>query len=207
MSKYKDPEISITKVYTKTGDKGKTALIGGKSVNKDDPRVEAYGDIEELNVLVGVILDNLKKHPKIASFLPLSDRLLSIQNELFNLGTMLASMGSKNFKDMPKVDSRDIEIIEKDIDNLNSSLERLKSFTLPGGNDVVLSIHLSRVVCRRVERRVFSAINEIDDSCSDALRYLNRLSDYLFVLGRFVSKEFGLKEHLWDPNNITSNQK
>jgi len=204
MSKYKNPKISITKVYTKTGDKGKTSLIGGELVDKDDSRVEAYGDIEELNVLIGLVLNNFKKHPNIASFSHLAHRLLSIQNELFNLGTMLASIGSKKYKDMPKIDNDDIKIIEEDIDELNENLEKLKSFTLPGGNETVLSIHLSRVVCRRAERRVFSAIDKVT-GCDDILKYLNRLSDYLFVLGRFASKEFNLEEQLWDPNDISSN--
>tara|TARA_Y100001934_G_scaffold204237_1_gene241089 strand:- start:122 stop:742 length:621 start_codon:yes stop_codon:yes gene_type:complete len=205
MSKYKEPNISITKVYTKTGDKGKTSLIGGESVSKHDSRVEAYGDIEELNVLIGLVVNNLKKHSKIASFANLIKRLVSIQNELFNLGTMLASIGSSGLENMPKIDSNDIEIIEQDIDRLNQNLEALKSFTLPGGDETVLSIHLSRVVCRRVERRV-SRLLEETSQCIDALKYLNRLSDYLFVLGRHVSKELDLEEQLWSPNQISSNQ-
>ena len=204
MSKYKNPKISITKVYTRTGDKGNTSLVGGELVRKDDSRVEAYGDIEELNVLIGLVLLSLKKHAKTPRFKDLEGRLISIQNELFNLGTMLASMGSAVSGNMPKVNIDDIKIIEHDIDELNKELPSLKSFTLPGGSETVLSIHLSRVVCRRVERRVCTLLEDYPGS-NDTLKYLNRLSDYLFVLGRFVSKELGMEEQLWNPNNITSN--
>ena len=204
MANYKNPKINITKVYTKAGDSGSTYLIGGISVSKDDIRVKGYGDIEELNVLIGVSLNNIKKHSKIVNYSYLTSRLMSIQNELFNLGTILASTGSELAKDMPQIEERDIKILENDIDRLNKFLDPLKSFILPSGDETVLSIHHSRVVCRRVERHVCSIMNEFPKFNNTSLKYLNRLSDYLFVLCRFVAKELKIKEELWKPNNITS---
>ena len=207
MSKYRNPKINITKVYTRNGDQGTTHLIGGEEVSKDDIRVRGYGDIEELNVLIGISINNMKKHAKISNYSYISDRLSSIQNELFNLGTILASTGKEVTSDLPQIENNDITILEHDIDKMNKELKSLESFTLPGGNQFILNIHHSRVVCRRAERHTTSIARQYPDFNLVALRYLNRLSDYFFVLGRYVSKYLDIKEELWDPNNITSNKK
>ena len=205
-NKYVNPKIKISKVYTKAGDRGKTDLIGGISVSKDDIRVTSYGEIDELNVLIGFCIFHLKNIKAIASKEYLLSRLISIQNELFNLGTVLASVGSDSLANSPKVDDEDIILLENDIDTMNKSLDSLESFILPGGNELSLHLHLARVVCRRAERSVVSVINKYKETDTKIIEYLNRLSDYLFVLGRSVSKSIGEEEELWNPNNISSNK-
>ena len=205
-NKYANPNIKISKVYTKVGDRGKTDLIGGISVSKDDIRVTSYGEIDELNVLIGFCIFHLKNIKAIASKEYLLSRLISIQNELFNLGTVLASVGSDSSANLPKVDDEDIILLENDIDTMNKSLDSLESFILPGGNELSLHLHLARVVCRRAERSVVSVINKYKETDTKIIEYLNRLSDYLFVLGRSVSKSIGEEEELWNPNNISSNK-
>ena len=205
-NKYVNPKIKISKVYTKAGDRGKTDLIGGISVSKDDIRVTSYGEIDELNVLIGFCIFHLKNIKNIASKEYILSRLISIQNELFNLGTVLASVGSDSLANLPKVDDEDIILLENDIDTMNKSLHSLESFILPGGNELSLHLHLARVVCRRSERSVVSVINKYKETDTKIIEYLNRLSDYLFVLGRSVSKSIGEEEELWNPNNISSNK-
>lgn len=207
MTKYREPKINISKVYTKSGDKGETHLIGGIKVSKDDMRVTAYGEVEELNVTIGFLLFYLKKYPKIDNSEYLFTRLSSIQNELFNLGTVLAAIGSELPSNSPKINDNDILILESDIDNMNSILKPLESFILPGGDELTLHIHYSRVVCRRTERSLTTVIKNYSDVDINILKYLNRLSDYLFVLGRWVSKYMNIEEKLWSPNNISSNKK
>ena len=204
-NKYKEPNIKISKVYTKAGDKGKTDLIGGTSVPKDDIRVVSYGEVDELNVLMGFCIFHLNNIKSLDETPYLLSRLISIQNELFNLGTVLASIGNQPLADLPKIDNEDIILLEKDIDVMNESLDSLDSFVLPGGNELTLYLHLSRVVCRRAERNVVSVANKYAETDTKIIKYLNRLSDYLFVLGRWVSKSIGEEEQLWSPNNITSN--
>ena len=205
-NKYENPNIRISKVYTKSGDKGKTDLIGGTSVPKDDIRVVSYGEIDELNVLIGFCAFHLKNIKSFDRKGYLLSRLISIQNELFNLGTVLASIGYDSSSNLPKIDRDDVLLLEKDIDTMNKSLDALNSFVLPGGNEIILHLHLSRVVCRRAERSVVSVVNEYKEEDTIIIEYLNRLSDYLFVLGRWISKATTEDEELWNPNNITSSK-
>ena len=204
MGKYKEPKISISKVYTKVGDEGFTHLIGGEKVPKDDIRVIAYGDIDELNVHIGICSNFLKNSPKSKDFSYFIERLVSIQNELFNLGTILAATGSKMSSDLPRVVEEDINNLEKDIDEMNKELKPLNSFTLPGGNEIILAFHQARVICRRSERNIVSVIRNYKNLDKFIFTYINRLSDYLFVLGRVVSDILECNEELWSPNNITS---
>ena len=204
MSKFKDPKINISKVYTKSGDKGKTHLIGGEKVSKDDIRVIAYGDVDELNVHIGICSNFLKNGPNSKDFSYFIERLTSIQNELFNLGTVLAATGSEMSADLPRVTEEDVDNLEQDIDKMNEALEPLDSFTLPGGSEVVLAFHQARVVCRRAERNIVAVISKYSNLDDLTLIYANRLSDYLFVLGRVVSSILSCDEELWSPNNITS---
>ena len=205
MSKYKEPKIRISKVYTKKGDDGSTYLIGGEQVSKNDIRVIAYGEIDELNVCVGVSANQLKNHSNPEEINYCIERLESIQNELFNLGTVLASAGSKLSEGLPSISENDILILESDIDKMNKELDSLESFILPGGNETILNIHLARVVCRRAERNVVTILEKYNN-LKFPLKYLNRLSDYLFVLARFISKKNNIQEELWNPNSITSSK-
>jgi cob(I)alamin adenosyltransferase len=204
MTDFKDPKINISKVYTKGGDKGYTYLIGGEKVSKDDIRVISYGEVDELNVCIGVCSNLLKNSPNSKDFTYFIERLTSIQNELFNLGTVLAATGSEMSADLPRVTQEDIHNLEQDIDKMNEALEPLDSFTLPGGNEVVLAFHQARVVCRRSERNIVTVINKFSKLDDLTLIYANRLSDYLFVLGREVSSILSCDEELWSSNNITS---
>ena len=204
MSKFRDPKINISKVYTKSGDRGKTLLIGGEKVSKDDIRVCAYGNIDELNVNIGICSNFLKNSPNSQNFTYFIERLTSIQNELFNLGTVLAATGSEMSADLPRVTQDDIKNLEENIDKMNEALEPLESFVLPGGGEIGLSFHQARVVCRRSERNIVEVMDKFTDLDESVLVYINRLSDYLFVLGRSVLNTLDINEELWSPNNITS---
>lgn len=180
------------KVYTKKGDKGETSLIGGIRVSKTHQRIEAYGTIDELNSFIGLIRDSSINKGK-------DEVLTDIQNKLFTVGSELASAPESKMK-IPHVEDADIELLEREIDEMDSSLEPLKNFILPGGDMTASYCHVSRCVCRRAERRVIelSAENEVDEKI---IRYLNRLSDYLFVLARYYTHLHGGDETLWKTRN------
>ena len=197
---FKDPNITINKVYTKTGDDGKTAVIGGQRLSKDDIRIDAYGDVDELNSIIGGIRSALSLHNPNDNKLDYIDcRLLQIQHELFNLGTMLATVDKTILEELPSINSENIKSLENDIDDITKILPKLKSFTLPGGSDVNVWFHLARTVCRRSERKTvtLSKKEDINEVC---IKYLNRLSDLLFVWSRYANKALKIDEVLWDPN-------
>ena len=189
--------IRINKVYTRTGDKGKTHLIGGIRAWKDDPRIGAYGTIDELNAVIGMCIELIKetKEPKLLS---LDKILISIQNELFNLGTQIGA--TKDMNNLPKLSKDAISKLENEIDRINSSLSDLSSFVLPGGNIINAQLHIARTVCRRAERQTVS-LSKISDVKDENIIYLNRLSDVFFVWSRWVSKILNSKENLWKPNH------
>ena len=177
------------KVYTKKGDKGKTQLLGGSIVDKDHVKLECYGTIDELNSFIGNIYDqDLKRFHK--------EILLNIQNQLFNIGSNISFDGEKNKIKLPNITSKNIEMLEKAIDKMEESLIMLKNFILPSGHPTTSKCHIARTVCRRAERNLvtLSKISEIDNL---HLQYLNRLSDYLFVLARTILKENNAKEIEW----------
>lgn len=177
------------KIYTKTGDKGETALLGGTRVPKNHIRIEAYGTVDELNSWIGHIKDEL---PKI-------DLLIDIQNYLFTIGSHLAMTPSKDVKmNLPSLDGEQIVKLEKQIDEMEQSLEPLKNFVLPGGDSTASKIHIARCVCRRAERMAVS-LAYAENTDEGIVTYLNRLSDYLFVLSRFVLKENNGDERIWNP--------
>jgi len=195
--KYKNPNITINKVYTRTGDKGKTMLVGGQKLFKDDLRVCSYGEIDELNSYIGTVRESIK-------LVDLSDNkvlddLKRIQNELFNIGNMLATASVDNTDEMPRIDKSHIETLEKNIDDYNKNLPTLNSFVLPGGSMQNAWIHIARSFCRRCERTVVTLYKQ-DDVHLNVIKYLNRLSDFLFVLGRWINHTQSVKENLWDPN-------
>ena len=179
------------KIYTKTGDKGQTSLIGGTRVPKHHLRIEAYGTVDELNSWIGLIRDQ-----------PIGDHtitmLIDVQDRLFTIGSLLASDPEKSRMKLPELVPSDVEQLEKEIDMMEEGLPELKSFVLPGGHSFVSYIHIARCVCRRCERLVTHLSEEASVNEIIAV-YLNRLSDYLFVLSRFVAQLLGVAETPWQP--------
>lgn len=187
--------VRITKVYTKTGDKGKTRLAGGQEVSKTDHRIEAYGTVDELNSVLGIVAEKLSHQKKLGS---LWEQVLRIQNELFNLGSQLSVLSEDRRENTPVVHLKDVERLEDEIDTMNAALPPLTSFILPGGGEIAAWLHLARTVCRRAEREVIRLSGEAALDGSE-IPYLNRLSDWLFVAARYVARETGKKETLWQP--------
>lgn len=179
------------KIYTKTGDKGQTSLLGGTRVPKHHIRIEAYGTVDELNSYIGLIRDqNIDQHS--------INTLLEIQDRLFTMGSSLASDPEKSKVKIPELKEEDITFLEKEIDKMDEQLPEMKSFVLPGGHTTVSYCHIARCVCRRAERITIqlsenSAVNEL------VIKYLNRLSDYLFTLSRKLSHDLNVKEMPWQP--------
>jgi len=177
------------KIYTKTGDKGTTALFGGKRVSKSHERINAYGTVDELNSYIGLIRDQ-----KIGSnHIPV---LIEIQDRLFTLGSILATEPENTKVKIPALLEEDIEYLEQQMDSMNEQLPEMKSFILPGGHTSVSHCHIARCVCRRAERLVIG-LSENEEVPDIAIKYLNRLSDYLFVLARKVSNELEAEEIPW----------
>lgn len=179
------------KVYTKKGDEGKTGLIGGTRILKSSLRIEAYGTVDELNSYIGLLRDYLSDQNSI-------NQLLEIQDRLFTLGSHLAADPEKSKMKLPELLESDVEILEKWMDEMDAQLEPMKSFVLPGGHPTVSTCHVARCVCRRAERiTVDLAQNEKINFV--ILKYLNRLSDYLFVLARFLVMQLKVTETPWAP--------
>ena len=179
------------KVYTKTGDKGDTSLFGGKRVPKYDLRINAYGTSDELNSWIGILRDQEIDTSYISV-------LIEIQDRIFTLGSQLAADPDKPKLKMPKLEEKDIQLLEKEMDSMSVDLPEMTNFTLPGGHTTVSYCHVARTVCRRCERLVVELAR---DETIDALiiQYLNRLSDYLFVLSRKITQDLGVKEAIWRP--------
>jgi cob(I)alamin adenosyltransferase len=177
------------KVYTKKGDKGKTQLLGGSMVNKDHAKLECYGTIDELNSFIGNVYDQ-----ELNSFH--KEILLKIQNQLFNLGSIISFDGEKNKIKLPNIKIENIKMLEKAIDKMEENLPKLRSFILPSGHPTASKCHIARTVCRRAERNLvtLSKTTKIDML---HLQYLNRLSDYLFILSRAILKDNGDTEIEW----------
>lgn len=178
------------RIYTKTGDQGQTALFGGRRVAKNDLRVEAYGTVDELNSFVGWLRDSMENQ---------TDRhtLYEIQNRLFTVGASLASDPEKH-PPTPDIVPDDISLLEREIDRMDAQLPPLKNFILPGGHTSVSICHVCRTVCRRAERLVV-ALHQTDPVDTPVLQYLNRLSDYFFMLARQLSQDLGVEEVIWNP--------
>lgn len=190
--------MRITKVYTRTGDAGKTRLAGGQPVWKDSLRVEAYGTVDELNSSIGIVRvfnKEIIEHNKRAG--QLEDELRWVQNKLFDVGSILATIPGQTFKNMPQVLASDVTRLEKMIDRCQKSLEPLKEFILPGGGKVSGFLHQARTICRRAER-LCVALSKIEPVDPTIIKFVNRLSDALFVLARWVAKTQGEPEFLWE---------
>ncbi len=180
------------KIYTKTGDKGQTALIGGRRVSKADLRLDAYGTVDELNSWIGLVRDQAVNEAR-------KELLKEVQDRLFTIGAELATDPEKAPKRaMPIIISEDVALLEQAMDEMDAELPELRAFVLPGGHQSVSFCHLARTVCRRAERititlNIESSVDEL------VLQYLNRLSDYLFVLSRKMAQELGSEEVAWKP--------
>ena len=198
-NKYNNPEILINKVYTKSGDKGQTYLVGGKKIAKDDIRICSYGEIDELNAYIGGCRQLIVEKSDNSEFKKLSNILYRIQNELFNLGNMLATLDEDIKKGMPKIEDSHIKKMENEIDYFNENLPDLKSFVLPGGSQLNIWFHISRTLCRRCERTVVS-LSQKESVDGIIVKYLNRLSDGLFVWSRWVNVMQSHPEVSWNPN-------
>jgi len=189
--------IRINKVYTRTGDKGETHLVGGKRVAKDDPRIESYGTIDELNAILGIVRAFNDAAPQSAIAIRLDAILRQVQNELFDLGSELATPPEAEWEGMIRVGDEQVKVLERTIDECQEDLEPLKSFILPGGGTIAAFLHQARTVCRRAERDILR-LRRRERIGDGPLRYVNRLSDLLFVLSRWASKHLGEPEYLWE---------
>lgn len=179
------------KIYTKTGDKGQTSLIGGTRIPKFDIRIEAYGTVDELNSYIGLIRDQaMEEHVR--------EILIEIQDRLFTIGSLLAADPVKNKMALPQIAESDIKLLEEEMDAMDKQLPEMKSFVLPGGHTTVSFCHIARCVCRRAERCVLK-LNEQEPLNELIYKYLNRLSDYLFVLSRKLTMDLKATETPWKP--------
>jgi cob(I)alamin adenosyltransferase len=189
------------KIYTKTGDTGTTALFGGTRVPKHNIRIESYGTVDELNATIGMVRSQeIDGHSKKI--------LIQIQNSLFTIGSTLATdpkkavlKSGKERLNIPKIDEDDITLLETEMDSMNENLPEITHFVLPGGNTAVSYCHIARTVCRRAERRT-TLLNENEPIDERVIKYLNRLSDYLFVLARKLSKDTNAEETQWIPEKL-----
>jgi len=180
------------KIYTKGGDKGETSLLGGTRVPKYHDKIEAYGTVDELVSYIGLIRDQeISDHYKSI--------LINIQQILFTAETHLAADSEKSSANLPQLSENDIIILEQEIDSMNEDLPELKSFILPGGHQTVSYCHIARTICRRAERLVIKLAENYPVDLL-VIKYLNRLSDYLFVLARKLTTDLGAKETSWMPN-------
>jgi cob(I)alamin adenosyltransferase len=192
--------IRLSRIYTRTGDKGTTALVGGKRVPKESGRLEAYGTIDELNSIIGIVRTYLVEYKDRLGedYAWYSEMLRRIQNELFDVGSELATPPDGEYEGMYKIGAGEVKQLEAEIDRMNDDLEPLKSFTLPGGGVLNAFLHQARTVCRRAER-VLWAVKRADETIADQdIIYINRLSDHLFVQSRWIAKRLGEPEFLWD---------
>jgi cob(I)alamin adenosyltransferase len=205
--KYDDPRVAINRVYTRGGDKGETGLAGGQRVAKDSLRIEAYGTVDELNATIGVARataeESLAEHAKLAE---LDAILKRVQHELFNVGSILATLPADVHPRQARVTNTEIAQLESEIDRMNAVLPALRSFVLPGGCRLNAELHVCRTVCRRAERICVTLARD-EPIDGEIIRYLNRLSDALFVWSRWASHTLGVPEILWEPNRAASGQR
>jgi cob(I)alamin adenosyltransferase len=192
--------IRINRVYTRGGDKGETSLVGGQRVAKDSVRIESYGTVDELNAILGLVRTANRETPGASDTdrVRLDELLVRLQSELFNLGSDLATLPEDRHPMQPVIEERHVTFLERTIDEMNEGLPELHSFVLPGGGWVSAFLHEARTVCRRAERLV-TTLGRQEPIGAHALVYLNRLSDLLFVLGRWAARARRESEPLWEP--------
>ncbi len=182
----------MSKIYTKSGDKGSTSLVSGERKLKSDFQIDLYGDVDELNSIIGIVAS--------CSEADINTILFKIQNQLFDLGSNLACTFEKRTEyKLPQLSTSDVKVLEEYLDNISKELDPLNNFILPGGSQSSAFFHLARTVCRRVERKLVGAIEASFEAPENALIYLNRLSDLFFVMSRVVNARNGVTETLWQP--------
>ncbi len=189
--------IRITRVYTRTGDRGETALVGGRRVPKDSQRIVSYGAIDELNSILGIVRALAAERKKSAAVVRLVEILTRLQNELFDVGSELATPRDAEYDGMWKVSENEVKALEETIDTCQETLAPLKSFVLPGGGVLGAFLHQARTVCRRAEIEILR-LSRAEEVNPLVVRYVNRLSDLLFVLARWIAKHGGEAEALWE---------
>lgn len=195
---FDEPRLALNRIYTKRGDDGQTSLVGGQRVVKNARRIEAYGTVDELNAFTGAACVSAGEQvPALAAI------LRRIQHELFNLGSILATLPEDVHPAQPRITEAESTQLEREIDRMNADLGELRSFVLPGGCRLNAELHVCRTVCRRAER-VVVALSREEQVPPEAVRYLNRLSDAFFVWSRWASHALGAPEVLWQPNQAAS---
>ncbi len=198
---FNEPRIALNRIYTRGGDSGETSLVGGQRLPKDALRIECYGTVDELNAFLGMAcLSAETAVPDLAVILK------RVQNELFNLGSILATRSEDIHPKQPRVTTAEITQLETEIDVANESLAPLRSFVLPGGSRLSAELHVCRTVCRRAERLTVALARE-ETIPPEAIQYLNRLSDALFVWSRWVNHVLRAPEVLWQPNESASGKR
>ena len=202
---FNEPRFVLNRIYTRGGDRGETSLVGGQRVPKNAPRIECYGAVDELSAALGLAGvtagEAMARHPELAI---LGTIIRRVQHELFNLGSLLATLPEDVRPRQPRVTAAEVETLEREIDAMNEDLPPLASFVLPGGSRLCAELHLARTICRRAERLAVALGAGGEAVPPDALRYLNRLSDALFVWSRWVNLQLGAPESLWEPNQASS---
>ncbi len=178
------------KIYTKTGDEGKSSLFGGDRISKDDLRLESYGTVDELNSFLGLLISELK------DTYPMSATLIRIQHLLFNIGSLLATADESLLASLSGLDVADIKVLEDGIDEMQKDLKPLTQFILPGGSKATAYAHVCRTICRRAERRIVG-LDLTNSAFEFVVPYINRLSDYLFVLARHINADLGHEDVTW----------
>jgi cob(I)alamin adenosyltransferase len=209
---FSTPRVTINRVYTKQGDGGLTRLVGGQQVPKDDPRIGAYGTVDELNAFIGAARQSLREaaasgsvpEAGAAGLARLGESLMRVQHELFNLGSILATLPDDVHPKQPRVTSVEVARLEEEMDACQQELSTLRSFVLPGGCRLNTDLHVARTVCRRAERLTVALGQSSAEIDPQAVHYLNRLSDALFVWSRWASHLLGVEETLWEPNRAAS---
>ncbi len=201
---FDDPRIALNRIYTRLGDAGETSLAGGQRVAKDSIRIEAYGTVDELNAIVGLAgVSCQEQSGQDARMGLLAAIIRRVQHELFNLGSILATKPENVHPRQARITTAEIEQLEQAIDAMNEDLPPLRSFVLPGGTRLNAELHLARTVCRRAERLVVALARE-EEIPAEAVQYLNRLSDAIFVWSRWANFVLHVPELLWDPNQAAS---
>jgi len=199
--KFDSPRVALNRIYTKMGDRGETHLAGGQRVGKDSLRIACYGTVDELNAFVGMACVSAAE--AVPQLVPILRR---VQHELFNLGSILATRPEDVHPNQARITPAEIEQLEQEIDRMNAELAPLRSFVLPGGSRLNTELHAARTICRRAERIAVSLARE-EPIPPEAVQYLNRLSDALFVWSRWVNHVMGVPEVLWEPNQAASGAK
>jgi cob(I)alamin adenosyltransferase len=204
VKKFSGPRLALNRIYTRLGDAGDTALAGGQRVGKDSLRIEAYGTVDELSAFVGLACATCEElgDAKLAA---LGAILRRVQHELFNLGSILATLPQDVHPRQARVTEAEVLQLEREIDAMNEELPALRSFVLPGGTRLNAELHAARTICRRAERLVVALARQ-QEVPAETIQYLNRLSDALFVWSRWVNHALGVAEVLWEPNQAASGQ-